>query len=87
MCIPVAGGDLQLDLLGTLLSMRGETTPQPLCNDAGDWLLWNGNIFGGGIKVSSVQYLLLVVLRWYTLSQKVRYLTEILHTIHTLGNL
>ena len=50
-CVPVAGGELQLDLLGTLLSMRGEITPQPLANEAGDWLLWNGNIFGGGIEV------------------------------------
>ena len=27
-------------------------TPQPLGNEAGDCLLWNGNVFGGGIDVS-----------------------------------
>ena len=50
-CLPVAGGGLQLELLGTLLCMRGEATPLPLGNEAGDWLLWNGNVFGGGIEV------------------------------------
>ena len=49
--VPIAGGRLQLDLLGTLLCMRGEPTPLPLGNDAGDWLLWNGNVFGGEIQV------------------------------------
>lgn len=57
--IPMA--DLQLDLLGTLLCMRGEPTPQPLGNEAGDWLLWNGNTFGGSIKVLSPQILILIM--------------------------
>ena len=52
-CIPMASADLQLVLLGTLLCMRGEPTPQPLGNEAGEWLLWNGNTFGGSIKVYS----------------------------------
>ena len=50
--LPVGGGGLQLELLGTLLCMRGELTPLPLGNEAGDWLLWNGNVFGGGIQVT-----------------------------------
>ena len=50
--VPLTGGQLRLDMLGTLLCMRGEPTPLPLGNDAGDWLLWNGNVFGGGIRVS-----------------------------------
>lgn len=50
-CVPVVGSDLRLDLLGTLLCMRGEPTPLPLGNEAGDWLLWNGNVFGGSIEV------------------------------------
>ena len=57
--VPVAGGNLQLDLLGTLLCMRGEPTPLPLGNEAGDWLLWNGNMFGGDIKViTEISYLI-----------------------------
>lgn len=50
-------GDLQtagfeLHLTATVLHMRGETCrPQPLQNDAGDALLWNGEIFGGGVAV------------------------------------
>ena len=51
-CLPVGGGRLQLELLGTLLRMRGELTPLPLGNEAGDWLLWNGNVFGGDIQVT-----------------------------------
>ena len=54
-CIPIVGGDLHLDLLGTLLCVRGKLTPQPLGNEAGDWLLWNGNVFGGSIQVRPLQ--------------------------------
>ncbi|CAI8022456.1 Asparagine synthetase domain-containing protein 1 [Geodia barretti] len=32
--------------------MRGELTPLPLGNEAGDWLLWNGNVFGGDIQIA-----------------------------------
>ena len=50
-CIPLSGGALHLDLLGALLCVRGEPTPLPLGNEAGDWLLWNGNVFGGDMQV------------------------------------
>lgn len=51
-CIPISKADLQLNVLGTLLCMRGEPTLQPLGNEAGDWFLWNGNAFGGSIQVT-----------------------------------
>ena len=49
--IPLSGGILELYLLGTLLRMRGGITPQPLANGSGDYLVWNGNVFGGEIQV------------------------------------
>eukprot|EP00731_Ephydatia_muelleri_P018592 Em0011g632a len=48
-----ASPPLWLDLVGTLLHMRGGLTPQPLRNGKGDYLLWNGNVFGGGIDIRS----------------------------------
>ena len=50
-------GDLQttgfeLHLTAAVLHMRGDACrPQPLQSDAGDALLWNGEIFGGGVAV------------------------------------
>ena len=38
---------------GYVLSMRGCLTVQPLKNTStGDWLLWNGEVFGGKLRVS-----------------------------------
>ena len=49
----VLGGStsLELILVGTLLRMRGEATPQPVRHGNGNQFLWNGNIFGGQIEV------------------------------------
>jgi asparagine synthetase B (glutamine-hydrolysing) len=38
---------LSAAVAGYVLHLRGELTPQPLTNDHGDFLLWNGEIFGG----------------------------------------
>ena len=63
--VPIGDHSTQLDMIGTLLHMRGaEPTPQPLRGNGnlstsvggrktsvGDnLLLWNGNIFGGEIE-------------------------------------
>ena len=64
--VPIGDHSVQLEMIGTLLHMRGaEPTPQPLRGkgnfsvSAGDTekmstgenlLLWNGNIFGGEIE-------------------------------------
>lgn len=40
-----------LTLTGHVLHLRGHLTSQPLQNQNGDLLLWNGEIFGG-IQVS-----------------------------------
>lgn len=64
--VPIGDHSVQLEMVGTLLHMRGaEPTPQPLkgngslSTSAGDTektlmgdnlLLWNGNIFGGEIE-------------------------------------
>ena len=45
--ISIHHGDVTLDLVGSVLSMRPPLTPQPLGNDKGDLLLWNGEVFGG----------------------------------------
>ena len=43
----------ELRLSGAVLHMRGATCqPQPVQTDAGDALLWNGEIFGGAIEVT-----------------------------------
>lgn len=34
------------DLLGTVLSMRGQVTPQPISDQHGNCLIWNGELFG-----------------------------------------
>ena len=57
-CSVKVGGCLQLHLLGTLLCMRGDPTAQPLVNDDGDHLMWNGNVFGGCMKVRFVGQIL-----------------------------
>ena len=36
-----------LSLVGTVLHLRGSKTPQPLEDEYGNILLWNGEIFGG----------------------------------------
>ena len=38
---------VQALFVGFVLHLRGDLTPQPLTNDNGDLLLWNGEIFGG----------------------------------------
>ena len=49
----VRGAHFQLDLAGAVLRLRGrETTRQPVLDDAGNVLLWNGEIFGGDICVN-----------------------------------
>ena len=64
--VPIGDHSVQLEMVGTLLHMRGaEPTPQPLrgngnlSTSVGDTkktstgdnlLLWNGNIFGGEIE-------------------------------------
>ena len=64
----VIGDDIQLDVIGTLLHMRGANpTPQPLRGNLAlssvsdmvtkqkckdNVLLWNGNIFGGELQVN-----------------------------------
>ena len=40
-------GDVTLDLVGSVLNMRPPLTPQPISDDKGDLLLWNGEVFGG----------------------------------------
>ena len=45
--IAIHHGDVTLDLVGSVLSMRPPLTPQPLGNEKGDLLLWNGEVFGG----------------------------------------
>ena len=35
-----------IDVVGCVLHMRGDLTPQPLHTDKNDWLLWNGEVFG-----------------------------------------
>ncbi|XP_064386647.1 asparagine synthetase domain-containing protein 1-like isoform X2 [Halichondria panicea] len=57
--LKVGGPSLHLNLIGSLLRMRGDPTPQPhqveVTSATGthhtNHLLWNGNIFGGGIKI------------------------------------
>ena len=55
-------GDLQttgfeLHLTAAVLHMRGDACrPQPLQSDAGDALLWNGEIFGGGVTVGKAAW-------------------------------
>lgn len=37
---------------GYVLSMQGQLTEQPLQDPvSGDWLLWNGEVFGGNVLV------------------------------------
>lgn len=50
---------LLLTFCGTVLHLRGDqgVTRQPIVNDHGDVLLWNGEIFGGGVNVSTQLYL------------------------------
>ena len=40
-------GTCYLSLIGTVLHLRGKRTPQPLIDECGNILLWNGEIFGG----------------------------------------
>lgn len=48
-----AVGDVQVEGKGCVLSMRGPVTKQPVINqETKDWLLWNGEIFGGKLEVT-----------------------------------
>lgn len=38
---------LQLTLFGAVLHLRGQCTLQPVVDDAGNALVWNGEVFGG----------------------------------------
>lgn len=40
-----------LQFHGTVLHLRGQLTPQPLVSATGHVLLWNGEVFGGGVNV------------------------------------
>ena len=40
-------GGCYLLLIGHVLHMRGSITAQPLVNEQGDALLWNGEVFSG----------------------------------------
>jgi len=43
---------VRLTLMASVLHIRGKSvTPQPLCDEQGNILLWNGEIFGGEILV------------------------------------
>ena len=58
----------ELHLTAAVLHMRGDACrPQPLQSDAGDALLWNGEIFGGGVAVgedeSDTEHLLSALLQ------------------------
>ena len=51
---------------GCVLNMRGRLTEQPLRDAAtGDWLLWNGEVFGGKVQVRlfSCSFIITVLLR------------------------
>lgn len=40
--------DFKPNVGGFVLHLRGtEVTPQPMSNDEGDWMAFNGEIFGG----------------------------------------
>ena len=59
--ISIRHGDVTVDLVGSVLNMRPPLTPQPVSNDKGDTLLWNGEVFGGltvCIAISCVSTLL-----------------------------
>ena len=52
-------GTICLAFVSTVLHLRGRKTPQPLQDDCGNILLWNGEIFGGlAVSRSSVFRLL-----------------------------
>lgn len=40
-------GTICMALISTVLHLRGRKTPQPLQDEWGNILLWNGEIFGG----------------------------------------
>ena len=46
---------LKARFYGTTLHFRGDLTPQPLKDEEGNILLWNGEIFGG-IEVNNIIY-------------------------------
>lgn len=54
---PLPNSDWCIDVLGCVLHMRGQLTPQPVCNEGGDWLLWNGEVFHSSVfEVTWIQY-------------------------------
>ena len=45
-------GNLNVLAYGCVLHMRGPLTLQPAIHaKTGDWMLWNGEVFGGGVNV------------------------------------
>lgn len=40
------GNEVTLFVMGCVLSLRGDMTPQP-ATDGRSWLLWNGEVFDG----------------------------------------
>ena len=49
------------DLIGSVLNMRPPLMPQPVSNDKGDLLLWNGEMFGGlSVCIDSYHYCVLL---------------------------
>lgn len=39
--------DIVVHVIGCVLHLRGDLTSQPLESDNHNWLLWNGEVFGG----------------------------------------
>ena len=39
--------DIVVHVIGCVLHLRDDLTPQPLESDNHNWLLWNGEVFGG----------------------------------------
>lgn len=52
------GTTITLSFFGAVLHLRGDLTRQPQVSNGGDVLLWNGEIFGGGIQVKQFVNLL-----------------------------
>ena len=49
-----SGSRVSFEFIGSVLALRGkDITEQPVENQAGDVLLWNGEVFGGSVKAPS----------------------------------
>ena len=43
----MTAGDVALTFAGHVLHLRGHLTPQPVVDDTGNILLWNGELYDG----------------------------------------